>query len=313
MYIECRHIFPSGKKCASPSLSQQDFCYFHHNKRNQKLPSRKSGEPSTLTHHLPQLEDPDTILTALSDVILALGANRIDPRRAQILIYGLQVASQHSRHVYHPSSLETVRDAYEDEDGALVGPRRQRYDTADIVINEDDEEDEEDKHLREIEERWEREIEEQYGPKKPSSEQPSNQEPSSAPTNSTPDQSGCLSDLQATAEPLKTKRQCRRANLVIPTRAEACPERSRRGPAVGNGSRETGISSRHNLCKRKANVGKKEQTFPRSTEAPLQPPDAPIPISQFRTYAQKQIIKSFGNNHPERKRSSATSKYPRYT
>src|SRR5579864_3691546 len=97
MYIECRHIFPNGKKCASPALTGQDFCYFHNNKRNQKTPSRKAGQPSAVVHQLQQLEDEVAIQLALSDVVLALAANRIDPRRAQILIYGLQVASQHGK------------------------------------------------------------------------------------------------------------------------------------------------------------------------------------------------------------------------
>jgi hypothetical protein len=29
MYNECRHIFTSGKKCQSPALKEQNFCYFH--------------------------------------------------------------------------------------------------------------------------------------------------------------------------------------------------------------------------------------------------------------------------------------------
>ncbi len=145
MYIECRHIFPSGKKCQSPALTEKDFCYFHHNKRNQQPRSPKSGEPSTLIHHLPQLEDVDTIMTALS------AANRIDPRRAQILIYGLQVASQHSKRLSHPSSIETVRDAYEEADGTLVGPRLQALDTEDIDL--DDEEDEDNRPTTEEERR----------------------------------------------------------------------------------------------------------------------------------------------------------------
>jgi hypothetical protein len=152
MYIECRHIFPSGKKCQSPALTEKDFCYFHHNKRNQQPRSHKAGEPSTLIHHLPPLEDVDTIMTALSDVLLALAANRIDPRRAQILIYGLQVASQHSKRLSHPSSIETVRDAYEDADGTLVGPRLQALDTEDIHLN-DDEEDEDNRPTTEEERR----------------------------------------------------------------------------------------------------------------------------------------------------------------
>ncbi len=99
MYTECRHIFTSGRKCQSPSLKDQDFCYFHQSAR--RAPQGNPGsqdQPSTVVHQLPPLEDADAIQLALSDVVLALAANRIDPRRAQILIYGLQVASQNNRH-----------------------------------------------------------------------------------------------------------------------------------------------------------------------------------------------------------------------
>jgi hypothetical protein len=206
MYIECRHIFPSGKKCQSPALTSSDFCYFHHNKRNQKSPSRKSGEPSTLVQLLPQLEDADTILTALSDVIIALAANRIDAHRARILIYGLQVASQHSRRIGQNSSIQTVRETYQDEDGSLVGPRLQRYDSEDLT-DDDDDVDEEDEAAA-IEERWNRELDEQYGSLLNAPEEPmTNTTNASA---SEPEATGHLPQIQAAAEPRgATRQRCR--------------------------------------------------------------------------------------------------------
>src|SRR5271168_3326995 len=102
MYQECRHIFTSGKKCQSPALKEQPFCYFHSNTRKQPRPANTPYDPyidpKDTTLDLPSLEEADAIQLALSDVILALAANRIDPRRARILIYGLQVASQNNRH-----------------------------------------------------------------------------------------------------------------------------------------------------------------------------------------------------------------------
>jgi len=262
MYIECRHIFPSGKKCKSPALTEKDFCYFHHNKRNQKLPARKSGEPSTLVHHLPHLEDGDTILTAISDVLQALAANRIDPRRAQILIYGLQVASQHSKHLSPHTTLEPVREAYEDEDGALVGPRLQAYDTEDIPLD-DDAEDEDDEEVTEEERRayfnrpWE-----------------------------TVPQIQAVAQ-QITTEPRKAgKRRCRTTPHVV----------------VSTGAQERVANSKRKKCAAffaGANGGKQApekkhcRAFLKSVEAPLLPPDPPLPIAQLRAYAQKQILKTF--------------------
>jgi hypothetical protein len=149
MYNECRHIFTSGKKCQSPSLKDQAFCYFHQSTRrvsqvpprNAKSSPGSQDQPATVVHQLPPLEDADAIQLALSDVVLALAANRIDPRRAQILIYGLQVASQNNRHraamaAKEPAPPQTVRETHEYEDGTLVGPPRQCHDAEEIPAKE---------------------------------------------------------------------------------------------------------------------------------------------------------------------------------
>ena len=134
MYNECRHIFTSGKKCQSPALLEQDFCYFHRSYRTRKAadPYDPYGPASISIHNLPQLEDADAIQLAISDVVLALAANRIDPRRARILLYGLQIASQNNRHRSAESKQPTVREVHEQEDGTLVGPSQQSPDPEDI-------------------------------------------------------------------------------------------------------------------------------------------------------------------------------------
>ncbi|QNI30536.1 hypothetical protein H7849_15455 [Alloacidobacterium dinghuense] len=134
MYNECRHIFTSGKKCQSPALKAEDFCYFHHKSRRRPSPQNQPYEPYTepkeTALNLSPLEDADAIQLAISDVVLALAANRIDSRRARILIYGLQVASQNNRHraamaVKEATIEQTVREAHEHADGTLIGPEKQ--------------------------------------------------------------------------------------------------------------------------------------------------------------------------------------------
>jgi hypothetical protein len=157
MYNECRHIFTSGKKCQSPALKDQSFCYFHSNTRKRPAPKDEAYEPyiapQDTAHNLPPLEDADAIQLALSDVVLALAANRIDPRRARILIYGLQVASQnhHRRvpgacpersrrvrgaegaaNVGFQAAAAIVRETHEHEDGTLIGPSKQVPDPEEI-------------------------------------------------------------------------------------------------------------------------------------------------------------------------------------
>ncbi len=142
MYNECRHIFTSGKKCESPALTDQSFCYFHSNTR--KRPARKDEAyepyiaPEDTAHNLPPLEDADAIQLAISDVVLALAANRIDPRRARILIYGLQVASQNHRHrtaaaAKEEAPAQTVRETHKHEDGTLIGPAKESPDPEEVA------------------------------------------------------------------------------------------------------------------------------------------------------------------------------------
>jgi hypothetical protein len=137
MYQECRHIFTSGRKCRSPALRDQPFCYFHANHRKRPTPANEPYEPyieaKDTALNLPPLEDADAIQLALSDIVLALAANRIDPRRARILIYGLQVASQNHRHRTAQAAEQTaaeasVRETHQHEDGTLIGPEKESPD-----------------------------------------------------------------------------------------------------------------------------------------------------------------------------------------
>jgi hypothetical protein len=53
------------------------------------------GPASNAPLTLPPIEDGASVQLALTDVIQALAANQLDPKRAGVLLYGLQVASTH--------------------------------------------------------------------------------------------------------------------------------------------------------------------------------------------------------------------------
>ena len=46
MYHECRHIFTGGRKCQSPALKEQNFCYFHSNTRKRPTPKNQPYAPT---------------------------------------------------------------------------------------------------------------------------------------------------------------------------------------------------------------------------------------------------------------------------
>ena len=108
MYKLCRHVMPSGAQCNSPALRQKPCCYFHSRLRHATEPTNKVED---LEFHLPWLEDHHAIQIALTQVLSAICASQIDPRRAGLLLRGLQTASRIADRVQdRENSARTVCD-----------------------------------------------------------------------------------------------------------------------------------------------------------------------------------------------------------
>ncbi len=145
----CRHIKANGERCGSLALLSQPFCYYHVEleRRHRRCSTRRDttltvlhpmtlqdgsqrdpllAEPSAhLQLNFPPLEDRHSIQIALSMVITALAEDRIDPKRAALLFYGLQVASLNA-HKLNPvprRELGKVSKTVVDEsNGNLIAP-----------------------------------------------------------------------------------------------------------------------------------------------------------------------------------------------
>jgi hypothetical protein len=93
---------------------------------------------------LPPLEDTASIQLALIDVLQALAANQLDPKRAGLLLYGLQVASANVQKMHIPISA-AVRSVTFTENGTPLAPQDYGYDVEDYdedhFDNEDDDAD----------------------------------------------------------------------------------------------------------------------------------------------------------------------------
>src|SRR5580704_2918658 len=89
---QCRHIFTDGHRCSSPCLRQEEFCYYHHTTR-RPVGNPKQRRRRCSTFHLPLPEDRSAIQASIGEVLQRIAANDIDPRRAGLLLYGLQIAS----------------------------------------------------------------------------------------------------------------------------------------------------------------------------------------------------------------------------
>ena len=94
----CNHVKSNGSFCGSPALANDPYCYYHRSARERtKRQLRQARRQQPL--QLPNLEDSESIQIALGDVLNAILADRIDPRKAGLLLYGLQTAAANVHHV----------------------------------------------------------------------------------------------------------------------------------------------------------------------------------------------------------------------
>jgi hypothetical protein len=95
-------------------------CYFHTNLQHS---AKRKGKYDDWSLKLPSLEDSCGIQIALAEVLNALASSRIEPRRAGLLLYGVQIAAQITARPRDPN-LSPVRDICEERDDAFLGPEK---------------------------------------------------------------------------------------------------------------------------------------------------------------------------------------------
>ena len=89
----CHHIKSNGVRCGSPALRDEIYCYFHRIWRSQPDRQPYRPDPNGALYNLPLLEDADGVQMALQQVLDSVLANKMDLRRANTLLYGLQTAA----------------------------------------------------------------------------------------------------------------------------------------------------------------------------------------------------------------------------
>jgi hypothetical protein len=66
-------------------------------------------QPEPIPLHLAAVEDSASVQLALIEVLQSLAANQLDPRRAGLLLYGLQVAAANAKNVHvHANSVRSI-------------------------------------------------------------------------------------------------------------------------------------------------------------------------------------------------------------
>ncbi len=133
--FQCRHIFTDGHRCGSPCLRSEDFCFYHHTSHARRpvptpvvqMSDMSQGEQGAAPFTLPLPEDRSAIQLAIGEILNRLASNQLDPRRAGLLLYGLQIASLNLPHA-RPALAQTaeqpmVEDVIADPDLGTVAPR----------------------------------------------------------------------------------------------------------------------------------------------------------------------------------------------
>jgi hypothetical protein len=125
----CRHIFTDGHRCGSRALRQENFCFYHHTHRKPVLKRHTlPRHPDYGLKSLDDLEDRVSIQLTLAEVLRRLASNSIDPRRASLLLYGLQIASQNLAKQAADSATSATPDIVEDPIlGHLAAPEPGRF------------------------------------------------------------------------------------------------------------------------------------------------------------------------------------------
>ncbi len=145
MYDHCRHIRVNGARCNGMAVNGKAFCYFHlHNRRKPAAKPAKSDTAdygAILVHapsaqvalhvELPLLEDRHAIQVSITQIVHALAANEIDPKRASLLLYALQIASANlrdDRYLFPNNIRRVVRT----ESGDQIAPAETIFEKEDL-------------------------------------------------------------------------------------------------------------------------------------------------------------------------------------
>ena len=117
MINNCHHVMPSGLHCQSPAMRGSAFCY-HHARRI--APSGKAAAAAVESRiEFTGTLDSHGIAQAIHQILNALGSNRISPRRASVLLFGLQMATSNPQQPA-PTSPEIDFDQLPPEVHALL-------------------------------------------------------------------------------------------------------------------------------------------------------------------------------------------------
>src|ERR1019366_6779885 len=110
-YKTCTYIHDTGYLCQSAAVGGREYCCYHLRHRGRLMrmaQARARAERFDL--HLPPLENMHAVQSALSQLMEALAADMIDPKRAQAIHSILRTAATNFRHPEAWRASEYIND-----------------------------------------------------------------------------------------------------------------------------------------------------------------------------------------------------------
>ena len=115
---ECRHIMPSGAKCRAMALRAKPYCYFH-TRLHRFTAAPPPGPMDSIK--IPIIEDRSAIQIAIAQVLDALCSSRLDPKRAYLFLYAIQIASKNVERKFDIIPSSTEEDVTQTDTGDDLG------------------------------------------------------------------------------------------------------------------------------------------------------------------------------------------------
>ena len=93
-YKTCNFVHDTGYLCQSAAVGGRDYCCYHLRHRGRLMRMAQARARNQQFHlDLPPLENMHAVQSALSQVVEALAADMIDPKRAQLILSALRMAA----------------------------------------------------------------------------------------------------------------------------------------------------------------------------------------------------------------------------
>lgn len=101
----CEHILPGGKRCGSPALRGEPFCFYHHNVERRVpqvnfmmyLTNPQPERNPNFKYAMPYIEDPESLQMAFTQFLHAVTEEHVTTERGWLLLSALHGAARNLR------------------------------------------------------------------------------------------------------------------------------------------------------------------------------------------------------------------------